>query len=107
MDGPHEVGFTSEQRAEFFKAVEEAVSEFSFIGDAKDAVDSARRLFTAYEFKLDLRRYFLTFDMRFGNDLVLTCWADDGHEVEMAEFPLDNLRTDFVAWFKEFFDEPD
>ena len=105
MDGLHEVGFTKEQRIEFFQAVEEVVAGFPFIGDASDAVDSGSRLFAAYEFKLDFRKYFLTFDLRFGNDLVLTCWADDGTEVEMAEFPVWNLRADFVTWFKEFFDE--
>ncbi|GHV74942.1 hypothetical protein AGMMS49940_22440 [Spirochaetia bacterium] len=103
----HEVGFTQEQRAEFFLAVSGAVSEFPFIGDATDAVDSGNRLFVAYEFKLDFRKYFLTFDLRFGDILVLTCWADDGNEVEMAEFPLGNLRRDFVVWFKEFFNERD
>jgi hypothetical protein len=40
-----------------------------------------------------------------GDALVLTCWADDGNEVEMAEFPLGNLRLDFIDWFKEFFNE--
>jgi hypothetical protein len=112
MDGLHEAGFTKEQRVEFFQAVEDAVSAFSFIGDATDAVYSGSRLFAAYEFKLDFRKYFLTFDMRYGQrslggDLVLTCWADDGNEVEMAAFPLENFWTNFVAWFKEFFDEQD
>jgi hypothetical protein len=112
MDRPQGVGFTKEQSAEFFQAVEGAVAVFPFIGDATDAVDSGNRLFVAYEFKLDFRKYFLTFDMRFGQSpfedaLVLTCWADDGNEVEMAEFPLGNLQTDFVVWFKEFFNGRD
>jgi hypothetical protein len=55
--------------------------------------------------QLDFRKYFLTFDQRCGDALVLTCWADDGNEVEMAEFPLGNLRIDFIDWFKEFFNE--
>ncbi|GHU60962.1 hypothetical protein FACS189445_2110 [Spirochaetia bacterium] len=103
----HEIGFTPEQRAKFFLDVSRAVSEFPFIGDAMDAVDSGNRLFVAYKFKLDFRKYFLTFDLRFGDALVLTCWADDGNEVEMAKFPLGNLRRDFVVWFKEFFNERD